>query len=331
MPFLEISHSAKVATVVGSIDLSLLTEQRGPTAAILPGTLAQAHRGVVLVDEVNRLVDTNPEIADVLLDVMGTKPGRLQIEEVGMSTIELPISATIWAASNPDEDPGPLDGIRRQLADRFDLCVGVKAPSEVEVLKQILAFTNGAKGTTKVELPTEAVDFVARLYLERNIESIRAAEAILIAARMHCLHRGAKGVETEDIMAGATLALRHRVSAEVLQQIGDSMRNNAEGSLTTAAKTSLTASEQAAPPPPGLFSRLRDVFKAANPPSVGGPHVLQSSPPPSGVYRHVNTPIAGSPGVGYQEGGVLSPPQGARRMVDIHLSERVSSEGDLTR
>jgi len=48
---------------------------------MLPGTLPQAHRGIVLVDEVNRLADTAPELTDILLDAMGTKPGRVQIEE----------------------------------------------------------------------------------------------------------------------------------------------------------------------------------------------------------------------------------------------------------
>ena len=92
MPYLEISHSAKMATVVGSLDLKRLTDRRGPEAAMLPGILAQAHRGVVFIDEINRLADTNPEIADVLLDVMGTKPGRLQIEEAGLPRVELPVN-----------------------------------------------------------------------------------------------------------------------------------------------------------------------------------------------------------------------------------------------
>ena len=60
MPFLEISHSAKVATVVGGIDLEKLVNRAHPEAALLPGTLAQAHRGIVFIDEINRLADTSP-------------------------------------------------------------------------------------------------------------------------------------------------------------------------------------------------------------------------------------------------------------------------------
>ncbi len=36
----------------------------------------------MLVDEINRLADTAPELTDIMLDAMGTKPGRVQIEEM---------------------------------------------------------------------------------------------------------------------------------------------------------------------------------------------------------------------------------------------------------
>ncbi|EKP95870.1 hypothetical protein [Thermaerobacter subterraneus] len=138
MPFREISPSAKVGTVTGSLDLGRLTDPARPEAALLPGTLAQAHRGIVLVDEINRLADVAPELADCLLDVMGTKPGRLQIEETGLPPVEIPVRVAVWAASNPDEEPGPLEEIRRQLSDRFDLVLDVRRPGEPWLVKRIL-------------------------------------------------------------------------------------------------------------------------------------------------------------------------------------------------
>ncbi|HEY8488546.1 MAG TPA: AAA family ATPase [Thermaerobacter sp.] len=138
MPFREISPSAKVGTVTGSLDLARLTDATRPEAALLPGTLAQAHRGIVLVDEINRLADVAPELADCLLDVMGTKPGRLQIEETGLPPVEIPVRVAVWAASNPDEEPGPLEEIRRQLSDRFDLVLDVRRPGEPWLVKRIL-------------------------------------------------------------------------------------------------------------------------------------------------------------------------------------------------
>lgn len=146
MPFREISPSAKVGTVTGSLDLARLTDRLRPEAALLPGTLAQAHRGIVLVDEINRLADIAPDLVDCLLDVMGTKPGRLQIEETGLPPVELPVRVAVWAASNPDEEPGPLEEIRRQLSDRFDMVLDVRRPAERSLVKRILELAHAPAG-----------------------------------------------------------------------------------------------------------------------------------------------------------------------------------------
>jgi magnesium chelatase subunit I len=105
---------------------------------VLPGTLPRAHRGIVFVDEINRLADTSPALVDVLLDAMGTKPGRVQIEETGLQSVELPLSVSVWAASNPDEEPGPLQEIRRQLSDRFDFVVRIERPDRADTVRAII-------------------------------------------------------------------------------------------------------------------------------------------------------------------------------------------------
>jgi cell division protease FtsH len=55
MPFLEISHSAKVGTVAGSIDLAKITDPSNPQAALLPGVIPQAHRGIIFLDEIDAI------------------------------------------------------------------------------------------------------------------------------------------------------------------------------------------------------------------------------------------------------------------------------------
>ncbi|HEY8394766.1 MAG TPA: AAA family ATPase [Thermaerobacter sp.] len=158
MPFREISPSAKVGTVTGSLDLTRLTDRSRPEAALLPGTLAQAHRGIVLVDEINRLADIAPDLVDCLLDVMGTKPGRLQIEETGLPPVELPVRVAVWAASNPDEEPGPLEEIRRQLSDRFDMVLDVRRPAERSLVKRILQLTHASAGGAAASVAGAALE-----------------------------------------------------------------------------------------------------------------------------------------------------------------------------
>ncbi|HCC34031.1 MAG TPA: magnesium chelatase, partial [Clostridiales bacterium] len=228
MPFIEISHSAKVGTVVGSVDLAGLTDARNPRAALLPGSIPQANRGIIFVDEINRLADTAPELADVLLDVMGTKPGRIQVEETGLPRVEVPLTISVWAASNPDEDPGPLEDIRKQLSDRFDFVIAMSRPSRPEVVAEILAGRAEAvtrppalaadaacwqgllANLARVVLPRPLQRLLAGLYVDFNLESLRAVEAIQLGARVHAALEARAEVTLADVLAVTAIALRHR-------------------------------------------------------------------------------------------------------------------------
>ncbi|NLG86451.1 MAG: magnesium chelatase [Firmicutes bacterium] len=234
IPYLEISHSAKIGTVVGTLDLKRLTNINQPEAALLPGTLPQAHRGIVLVDEINRLADTAPELTDILLDAMGTKPGRVQIEENGLSTVSLPLQVSVWATSNPDEDPGSLADIRRQLSDRFDFMIQMGRPKEVGPLLEILSPTwespqkseadrrlseqlmEQAKLVGQIKIPAVILESLAEIYLKHHFESLRALEAVKTGAVLAAAHRGAYEVTWDDVLMVVPAALRHRLTPEQL-------------------------------------------------------------------------------------------------------------------
>ncbi|MCR4399701.1 MAG: magnesium chelatase, partial [Syntrophomonadaceae bacterium] len=247
MPFLEISHSAKVGTVAGSIDLAKITDPNQPQAALLPGVIPQAHRGIIFIDEINRLADTSPEITDILLDVMGNKPGRLQIEEAGLPVVELPITVSVWAASNPDEEPGPLEEVRRQLSDRFDMVYYMGRPGSVEVVAQMLEEARAVKsgrGMDEVasanqeyrqqfkamadryrsaDMPDFLRNFVARIYVKHSLESLRAIEAIQQGAILHSIIKKREQVTTADVVEMIPLALKHRVEGDTLVRIMNSL------------------------------------------------------------------------------------------------------------
>lgn len=251
MPFLEISHSAKIGTVVGSIDLDKLTAAENPAAALLPGTLPRANRGIVFVDEINRLADTSPGLVDVLLDAMGTKPGRVQIEETGLSTVEMPLNVSVWAASNPDEEPGPLQEIRRQLADRFDFVLRIERPQQAETVRAIMKANNTASvyqsqlSAALVDLSTVTLDpyteeFLSNLYIRFRLESIRGIQAARLGALLHAAHHGKQNADFSNLAAVLPAALRHRVEAPKLIEIAEAMR--------TAASSSSQRKADSAPP-----------------------------------------------------------------------------------
>ncbi|MDO4540196.1 MAG: magnesium chelatase [Syntrophomonadaceae bacterium] len=271
MPFLEISHSARVGTVAGSIDLSSLTDVTKPEAQLLPGLIPQAHRGIIFIDEINRLADTSPEITDILLDVMGNKPGHLQIEEAGLPTVDLPVSVSVWAASNPDEDPGALEEIRRQLSDRFDMVCYMGRPDNVDAIAKMLRenshsykidkkvddksaareeaaqeqnekyradIIRWAGVYAKAELPDFLRNYIARLYIKYNLESIRAIEAMQQGALLYSVLRNRDQAMLADVTHIIPQVLRHRVGSDVLLKLtNDSdLRGTREGVLNSRSR-----------------------------------------------------------------------------------------------
>jgi magnesium chelatase subunit I len=278
IPFCEISHSAKVGTIAGSIDLARITDRQNPLAALLPGTIPRAHRGIILVDEINRLADTSPELADILLDVMGTKPGRIQIEETGLPTVEMPVIASIWAASNPDEDPGPLENIRRQLSDRFDLVINMARPTRSTVVRDILtpgepatvaAGTAAAaapaageaeagppatiEGTRQrlegriaapaAALPEAVKQVIADLYVNFGLESLRAVEALGLAACTVAVMDDRREATQGDVISVAPMVLQHRVDLSTLSQTLEYLEEHGAGRDARMASAAVAAGQ----------------------------------------------------------------------------------------
>ena len=101
--------------------------------AYQPGLLADAHRGVLYVDEVNLLHD---HLVDLLLDAAAM--GRAHVERDGVS-VSHAASFLLVGTMNPEEGE-----LRPQLLDRFGLTVEVRASRDVdtrvEVVRRRMAF-----------------------------------------------------------------------------------------------------------------------------------------------------------------------------------------------
>ena len=210
--------------------------------------MPRANRGIIFIDEINRLADTSPELVDVLLDVMGTKPGRIQIEETGLKIVEIPLNICVWAASNPDEEPGALEDIRKQLSDRFDLAVDVERPREIQIVKDILSVKinnyNGKKENIinlkpydeeelctldkiyeEVIITNDILTILATIYIDYDIESIRGIESLLTSASLHSALNKRKLVTVEDLYFSTPLALGHRTDISTLTKIMKYLEN----------------------------------------------------------------------------------------------------------
>lgn len=350
-PFLEISHSAKIGTIAGSIDLAKITNAANPTAAILPGIIPQAHRGVIFIDEINRLADTSPEITDVLLDVMGTKPGRVQIEETGLPVVEIPVQASVWAASNPDEEPGPLQEIRRQLSDRFDLVVEMgRADNPDEIVDILLQselrrqgredaavtkdFSQHEKRKHELEriaqkyvnltMPDFLRNFIARLYVKYNLESFRAIEAIQHSAILNCAQREREQVLVADILKVVPLALKHRVDYETLTKIMNSSdRQGGDGTGTVnLSQQKKKEPETSSSGYDSAGEAYANAYASAEPDDQSEGKSLLSPFKKFFSGKDEKQPQHDDP-------VKASPLTKAKRLPDLNLDEMIKSEGDL--
>ena len=222
-PLVNLPIGATEDRVVGSLDMeTVLTTGR---AEYKPGLLAQAHGGILYVDEVNLLAD---HLVDSLLDAAAT--GQVTVERDGLSHTT-PARFVLVGSMNPEEGE-----LRPQLLDRFGLAVDVVASREVpvraEIMRRRLAFEadpaafvaqhreeeialaeqlQAARSTVgDVVLSDAALGQIANVCAAFDVDGMRADLVIARAATAHAAWRGATQVGEEDIKIAAELALPHR-------------------------------------------------------------------------------------------------------------------------
>ncbi|HKR02010.1 MAG TPA: magnesium chelatase ATPase subunit I [Pyrinomonadaceae bacterium] len=204
-----------------------------------PGLLARANRGFLYIDEVNLLED---HLIDLLLDVAVT--GRNVVEREGVS-VEHPARFVLVGSGNPEEGE-----LRPQLLDRFGLHTEVRTAADPEERVRIVerrdAFDRDAegfraeyeseqealrrrlvrarKGLRQVKLARELLHRIAELCGQLKVDGHRGELTIARAARALAAFEGRKSVGPKDVRRVATMALRHRLRRDPLEQTGSGAR-----------------------------------------------------------------------------------------------------------
>jgi Mg-chelatase subunit ChlI len=213
--------------VSGSVDIARAL--REGIAALEPGLLAEANRGVLYVDEINLLDD---HLCDVLLDAAAL--GTNVVEREGVS-VSHPAYFLLVGTMNPEEGE-----LRPQLADRIGLRVVVEAildPGQrAEVMRRREAYTAdpvtfvaSAAGDqdelalalqaarariASIDVPDQLYHAIAQLVVRSGVHSHRADVTILESSKARAALAGRTAVTVDDIFDAATAALPHRLAVD---------------------------------------------------------------------------------------------------------------------
>ncbi|EXU68560.1 magnesium chelatase [Streptomyces sp. PRh5] len=219
----ELPVGASEDRLVGALDIERALSDG--VKAFEPGLLADAHRGVLYVDEVNLLHD---HLIDLLLDAAAM--GASYVEREGVS-VRHAARFLLVGTMNPEEGE-----LRPQLLDRFGLTVEVAASRDteerVEVVRRRLAYDEDPEGFAarwaadeealreriaaarsllpRVALGDRALRQIAAVCAGFEVDGMRADIVTARTATALAAWAGRTDVRTEDVRGAALLSLPHR-------------------------------------------------------------------------------------------------------------------------
>ncbi|MET9552841.1 putative cobaltochelatase [Streptomyces sp. NPDC006645] len=219
----ELPVGASEDRLVGALDIERALAEG--VKAFEPGLLADAHRGLLYVDEVNLLHD---HLVDLLLDAAAM--GASYVEREGVS-VRHASRFLLVGTMNPEEGE-----LRPQLLDRFGLTVEVAASREpdlrVEVVRRRLAYDDDPTAFAarwaeeenelrarivaarallpEVRLGDAALRQIAATCAAFEVDGMRADIVMARTATTLAAWAGRTVVLAEDVRQAALLALPHR-------------------------------------------------------------------------------------------------------------------------
>ncbi|MEV8526930.1 putative cobaltochelatase [Streptomyces sp. NPDC052000] len=194
----ELPVGASEDRLVGALDIERALGEG--VKAFEPGLLADAHRGILYVDEVNLLHD---HLIDLLLDAAAM--GSSYVEREGVS-VRHAARFLLVGTMNPEEGE-----LRPQLLDRFGLTVEVAASREpeqrVEVVRRRLAHDDDPVAFASRWAAEEGA-LRARIVAARELlSSVVLGDAALLQIAATCAAFEVDGMRADIVMARTATAL----------------------------------------------------------------------------------------------------------------------------
>ncbi|MFK0127643.1 putative cobaltochelatase [Streptomyces nigra] len=194
----ELPVGASEDRLVGALDIERALAEG--VKAFEPGLLADAHRGILYVDEVNLLHD---HLVDLLLDAAAM--GASYVEREGVS-VRHASKFLLVGTMNPEEGE-----LRPQLLDRFGLTVEVAASREpdqrVEVVRRRLAYDDDPAGFAARWADEEAAVRQRIVEARELLPSVRLGDGALRQIAATCAAFEVDGMRADIVMARTAVAL----------------------------------------------------------------------------------------------------------------------------